>query len=116
MQNVITDAVFAIIAGSDTTASALVSLFFHLMCNDKIYTRLQDEIDRVYPAGSDALDASKHTELPFLNACMCVLLLYIAELIFASKQSLLFIEMRLSGCILRFLPIDLVECLLVEPA
>lgn len=72
MQNVVADGALAIIAGSDTTASALAALFFTLMSNPDVYARLQAEVDSVYPFGSDALDTSKLMDMSFLHACMYV--------------------------------------------
>lgn len=58
----------AIIAGSDTTSSAMTHLFFFLMCNPTAYKRLQAEVDQL---GNDVLDTTKHAHMPYLNAAMC---------------------------------------------
>ncbi|KAI0706787.1 cytochrome P450 [Cerioporus squamosus] len=68
--DVAADAILAIIAGSDTTASALAS-FFYCILNDKAsYKRLQKEIDSVYPPGADATECSLHDQLVYLDACL----------------------------------------------
>ncbi|KAE9392120.1 cytochrome P450 [Gymnopus androsaceus JB14] len=64
------DAVLTIIAGADTTSCAMTSLFWLILSNPECYKRLQKEIDSVYPPGSDPLDVSKHSNLPFLAACI----------------------------------------------
>lgn len=43
-----------------------------LLSHPECYKRLQQEIDVVYPSGSDPLDVSKHSQLRYLAACMFV--------------------------------------------
>ena len=57
----------AIIAGSDTTSSALSNLFWFLLREPKIYKRLQAEIDEL---GEDVMDYTKQSHLTYLNAAM----------------------------------------------
>ncbi|KAJ3781343.1 cytochrome P450 [Lentinula aff. detonsa] len=64
------DAVLTVIAGADTTSCALAALFWLLLSHPECYKRLQQEIDSVYPPGSDPLDVSKHSQLPYLAACI----------------------------------------------
>ncbi|KAJ7735296.1 cytochrome P450 [Mycena maculata] len=64
------DGIVAIIAASDTTASALSSLMWFLLSNPKYYRRVQLELDTVYTNGDDPLDVSKHQQLVFLSACI----------------------------------------------
>lgn len=68
--DVAADAVLAIIAGSDTTAAALSAFFYFILSDDESYTRLQKEIDSVYPPGTDATDSSMHDQLVYLDACL----------------------------------------------
>lgn len=68
--NAIADGLIGIIAGSDTTSSLMTSLFYFLLNNPEYYATLQAEIDRVFPQGENALDVSKHPNLPFLSACL----------------------------------------------
>ncbi|GAW00984.1 cytochrome p450 [Lentinula edodes] len=64
------DAVLTVIAGADTTSCALAALFWLLLSHPECYKRLQQEIDVVYPSGSDPLDVSKHSQLRYLAACI----------------------------------------------
>lgn len=75
---VISDSGLIIVAGSDTTATVLSSLFWFIMCNPSVYRRLQDEIDRYFPLGEDAMDTSKHIHMSYLNAVMYVPSLFLA--------------------------------------
>lgn len=59
-----------IIAGSDTTSAAMAGLFYLLLSNPYSYRQVQMEVDTIYPSGTDPLDASKHGELKYLNACL----------------------------------------------
>jgi len=70
LRNVVADGALAIIAGSDTTASALSSLFFLLLSNRDCYDRLQAEIDDLFPPGENAMDTSKYANMPFLSSCI----------------------------------------------
>ncbi|KIK57400.1 hypothetical protein GYMLUDRAFT_46274 [Collybiopsis luxurians FD-317 M1] len=64
------DAVLTVVAGSDTSSCALASLFWLLLSHPECYKRVRQEIDNAYPPGSDPLDVSKHSNLPYLAACM----------------------------------------------
>ncbi|KAF8207255.1 cytochrome P450 [Mycena galopus ATCC 62051] len=68
--NVIADGALAVIAGADTTASALSSLFFLLLSYPKYYDQLQEEIDSHFPPGADPLGTSIYADMKFLNACI----------------------------------------------
>ena len=70
MQQLIDDGVLAIIAGADTTSSALTSLVYCLLTRADVYARLQAEVDKFYPAGEDALSTRHHREMVYLNAVM----------------------------------------------
>ncbi|RDX44047.1 cytochrome P450 [Lentinus brumalis] len=70
VSDVAADAVLAIIAGSDTTASALSAFFYFILRDNTCYGRLQKEIDAVYPPGTDATESSAHDQLVFLDACL----------------------------------------------
>lgn len=73
MGNVTSDGLLALIAGSDTAATALSHIFYFLLRNPACYQRLQREIDETFPRGEDTMDFTKQTEMPYLNACMYVL-------------------------------------------
>ena len=47
MRDVIADGAVAMIAGADTTSSALASLFYYMLCNPEHYKRLIGSIPRV---------------------------------------------------------------------
>lgn len=66
MGDVIADGTLAIVAGADTTASALSSLFFLLLTNPKYLGIVETEVMSTFPAGADPMDISKHTreEMP----------------------------------------------------
>ncbi|KAG5984829.1 hypothetical protein E4U55_003047 [Claviceps digitariae] len=57
------------IAGSDTTATTLSSLFFFLASNKAECVKLQQEIDACFP-GATELDQSKLSKMKFLQACI----------------------------------------------
>jgi cytochrome P450 len=71
-----TEAVQQIIAGSDTTAGALRGLFLYIMANHRVYAKLQREIDdaiaqgKAPPASSESSIASYAAlkQLPYLQA------------------------------------------------
>ncbi|KAF8899918.1 cytochrome P450 [Gymnopilus junonius] len=64
-EEIISDGGLAIIAGSDTTSSAITHLFYFLMTHPTNYNRLQKEIDD----NSDNLqDGTKQAHMPYLNA------------------------------------------------
>ena len=67
---VISDGVLAIIAGSDTTATTLSNVFYSLLSHPEAYQRLQEEVDRYYPPGEDALTPNQHASMPYLDAVM----------------------------------------------
>ena len=65
----ISDGGLAIVAGSDTIATVLSNLFWFLLCNPAVYERLQAEVDTL---GEDLLNTSRHAQMPYLSAVMCV--------------------------------------------
>jgi len=67
MNQVTSDSVLAIVAGSDTTSSAMANLFFYLLTNPKALQRLQKEIDG---QGDDLLDYAKQAHMPYLNGAI----------------------------------------------
>ncbi|KAI5120330.1 hypothetical protein M0805_000390 [Coniferiporia weirii] len=66
---VIENSKLVIVAGSDTTASVLGGLFFHLLSNLDALARLRTELEEAFPPEEgNTLDFTKLAELPFLNA------------------------------------------------
>lgn len=72
--DVIGEASLAIVAGADTTSSVLSGLFFYILTNKPIYSRLQKEIDSTFPVSDgEPFDSAKLSQLPYLDAVMYVL-------------------------------------------
>ena len=68
---IISEGGLAIIAGSDTTSTVLSGLFYYLLRNPDVYSRLQNEVDLYFPLGdSDPFNSTKLAEMPLLNAVM----------------------------------------------
>ncbi|KAJ7097746.1 cytochrome P450 [Mycena belliarum] len=66
---VVSNAVLAIIAGSDTSATVLTNTFFLLLAHPGSYRRLQAELDGAFPVGGkEPTDAAVLAGLPYLNA------------------------------------------------
>jgi cytochrome P450 len=69
-----TEALEQILAGSDTTAAAIRGSLLHLMTNPRVYLKLQREIDdavrcgRAPSAGQGLLTTSQAKQLPYLQA------------------------------------------------
>lgn len=72
MQQLVDDGVLAIVAGADTTSSALSSLFFSLVTHRDVYDRLQAEVDQFYPQGENTGDTKHHRDMHYLTAVMYV--------------------------------------------
>ena len=64
------------VAGADTVASALTSLFTCLLAHPDALARLEAEVCAFFPPRGDGgddtevLDQKRHGEMPWLNACM----------------------------------------------
>ncbi|KAJ6457611.1 cytochrome P450 [Mycena sanguinolenta] len=66
---VVSNALLAIIAGADTSATVLSNTFFLLLSHPESYERLQSEIDSVFPlGGKEPTDTALLSSLPYLNA------------------------------------------------
>ncbi|KAJ6045244.1 uncharacterized protein N7446_003446 [Penicillium canescens] len=72
-----TEALEQIIAGSDTTAGAIRGILLHLMTNPRVYLRLQREVDdgvrcsRAPRIGEGPISAAQARKLPYLQAVIC---------------------------------------------
>jgi cytochrome P450 len=66
------ESMLAIVAGSDTTSTALSNAFFYLLTVPGVFGKLRAELDAV--AGNASFDvsltAAQLTDLPFLNGVM----------------------------------------------
>lgn len=62
----------ALFAGSDTSAIAFRSLFYHLIKNPDAYRRLQNEIDHAFSSGqlNSPVKFSEAIKLDYLSACI----------------------------------------------
>ncbi|KAI0690130.1 high nitrogen upregulated cytochrome P450 monooxygenase 2 [Cerioporus squamosus] len=67
-KQLVDDSILAIIAGADTTSSAILSVVFCLATNPQAYAELQAEVDKFFPAGEDFLSAHDAKEMPYLSA------------------------------------------------
>lgn len=66
---VLSDATLVIVAGSDTTATVLSSLFFYLLRDPEKLERLRAEVDKFYQRGEEI--TTKHFgEMHYLDACI----------------------------------------------
>lgn len=66
-QEVESDGMLAIVAGSDTTSTALSNLFWYLLQNPECYNRLRKEVDAL---GNDLINTAQHAHMHYLNAVM----------------------------------------------
>ncbi|KZT66218.1 cytochrome P450 [Daedalea quercina L-15889] len=65
---IMTNAVTAMLAGSDTTAVALCNAFYCVLAHPGVYQRLREELDATFPQGTEPVDAAKLASLEYLNA------------------------------------------------
>ncbi|KAM4055170.1 cytochrome p450 [Hirsutella rhossiliensis] len=68
-QEMMSNALLLVVAGSDTSATALVGLFFYLAQNRQVYGILKEEIRSKFTTESD-IDFRNCALLAFLNACI----------------------------------------------
>ncbi|KAF9783489.1 cytochrome P450 [Thelephora terrestris] len=66
---ILTDAALVVIAGSETTATVLSSLFFYLLRDPEKFERLRAEIDKFCPRG-DEITVEHFDEMHYLEACI----------------------------------------------
>ncbi len=70
LSQLVDDGVLAVIAGADTTSSALTSIIYCLLTNPDACQKLQAEIDQFYPPGEDPCDIKHHLNMHYLTAVM----------------------------------------------
>ncbi|KAI9068086.1 high nitrogen upregulated cytochrome P450 monooxygenase 2 [Trametes sanguinea] len=68
VQYLLNEGSLAVLAGSDTTSSALTSLIFCLLTHPAALRQLQVEVDLFYPREDDPCDPKHHREMHFLDA------------------------------------------------
>ncbi|GME35797.1 Cytochrome P450 [Neofusicoccum parvum] len=56
-----------VIAGADTTYSALVNAFYYLALNPPIYAKLQADVDGLFPDGDASYSHDKAKDIPLLD-------------------------------------------------
>lgn len=66
-QEIESDGMLAIVAGSNTTSTTLSHLFLYLLQNPPCYDTLRKEVDVL---GNDLTSTAQHTRMPYLNAVM----------------------------------------------
>lgn len=65
------DGALALIAGSDTSASAMICALYFLLCNPQYLAKCRDEIDAVVSNGITPWTGDEgHNTLPYMNACL----------------------------------------------
>ncbi|KAF4987439.1 hypothetical protein FDECE_15429 [Fusarium decemcellulare] len=62
------EAMVLVIAGSETTASTLCAITYHLLADPSFMARLKAEIEPIMPDPNQLPDPSKLNNLPFMNA------------------------------------------------
>lgn len=62
----------AIVAGADTTATAITNALYFLLKHPEVKKRLQEEISKALSMTPGDADYTKFMELPYFNACMWV--------------------------------------------
>jgi cytochrome P450 len=67
---VFSDGLLAVVAGSDTTATAISALVYFLLRNPVASNRLRAEIDQYFPRGEEPDNFTKMASMPYLNACI----------------------------------------------
>jgi hypothetical protein len=70
MHEIFADGPTAVIAGSDTTATAFDVIIHYLLLNRAMFERLQAEVDIAFPQGQQPSDFTKMANMPYLNACL----------------------------------------------
>jgi cytochrome P450 len=63
------DGYLAVIAGSDTTATALTATWYYFLRNPEKLDRLKNEIDAYFP-GEEPRNFTRLATMPYLNSCM----------------------------------------------
>ncbi|KAM5536556.1 hypothetical protein V8D89_009833 [Ganoderma adspersum] len=67
-RHLLDDGTLAMVAGSDTSSSAITSVFHCLLSHPEAYAALQEEVDRFYPQGEDVCNTANHRDMHYLTA------------------------------------------------
>ncbi|KAI1786948.1 high nitrogen upregulated cytochrome P450 monooxygenase 2 [Ganoderma leucocontextum] len=67
-RHLLDDGVLAMVAGSDTSSSAITSIFHCLLSHPEAYAALQEEVDHFYPQGEDVCSTANHRDMHYLTA------------------------------------------------
>ncbi len=57
------DGILAMMAGSDTSSSAITSIFHCLLSHPDAYIALQEEVNRFCPQGEDVCSTANHRDM-----------------------------------------------------
>ncbi|KAJ3551196.1 hypothetical protein NM688_g4850 [Phlebia brevispora] len=68
--HLIENGITAVVAGSDTAATALAHLCYFLVKHPECYQKLRKEINEYFPSGGEVFDPRLHVDMPYLNACI----------------------------------------------
>ena len=60
----------AVVAGSDTASLTMTSVFYLLLTHPETYTKLQEEVDALYPPGESDSGTKHRRDMPYLHAVM----------------------------------------------
>lgn len=69
-EELIAESNLLIVAGSDTTATALVGLFFYLIHNRRVYEKLNHEIRTTFSSPDEIVHGPKLANCKYLRACI----------------------------------------------
>jgi len=70
LHTVHSDGLLAVVAGSDTTATAFTAMWYYLLLNPSKFERLRNEIDTYFPPGEEPLEFMRMVNMPYLNGFM----------------------------------------------
>ena len=73
-RHLLDDGILAMMAGADTSSSAITSIFYCILSHPEAYAALQEEVDRFYPPGEDVCNTANHRDMHYLTAVMYVTL------------------------------------------
>lgn len=69
-EQMISEGIVMIVAGTDTTAAAVAVTLHHLLQKPEVYRKLQDEVRTVIPTLDSRPPFQELDSLPFLDACI----------------------------------------------